>query len=242
MRFLFSPLHKSINMELEELAALQDEMAQNVLIPPTGSGYELQKGDSIWSLDVQYLGDTGYVAIDTMAWESGAREIFAIHQPVTAAYVPGYFAFREGPVLLKAIEKVMEWTAEKPALVIVDGHGLAHPRKFGVGCWLGLQLALPVLGCAKETLVHYEGELEEAIGSHLPVIVEGETVGFALRTALGVKPVFVSPGHLISLAECKRAVLGLGGGYRIIEPLRRADQACRAYAKGEHGIQMTYLD
>jgi deoxyribonuclease V len=230
------------SMQLEEMALLQERLACNVIIPLAGRGYAPSKADVILTLDVQYVGDTGYVAVDAQQWEARHIEIFAVHAPVTEPYVPGYFAFREGPVLEFAVRKVIEWLGEKPSLIIVDGHGTAHPRKFGVACWLGLQLGIPVLGCAKETLVQYEGALEEAVGSRLPVMVEGETVGFALRTALGVKPVFVSPGHLISLSESVRVVLGLGAGFRVIEPLRRADMACRAYARGEHGVRMTYLD
>ena len=229
-------------MHLEEMTALQEQLAKSIIIPNEGRGYLPQKNDIILSLDVQYVGDTGYVAIDAQQWESRPIEIFAVHAPVNEPYVPGYFAFREGPVLLFAVQKVIEWLGAKPSLIVVDGHGTAHPRKFGVACWLGLQLGLPVLGCAKETLVMYGGELGEAVGSRLPVFLEGETVGVALRTALGVKPVFVSPGHLISLHESVDVVLGLGGGFRVIEPLRRADQACRAYAKGEHTVRMTYLD
>lgn len=229
-------------MQLEEMALLQEELAKKVIIPPTGAGWLRHKGAVVLSLDVQYVGDTGYVAIDCLKWDEGPVELFAVCEPVTEPYVPGYFAFREGPVLLSAVQKVIDWMAEKPSLIIVDGHGLAHPRKFGVACWLGLELALPVLGCAKETLVMYDGELGEAVGSRLPVLVNEEVTGYALRTALGVKPVFVSPGHLISLSESVECILALGGGFRVIEPLRRADQACRAYAKGEHGIRMTYLD
>ncbi len=224
------------------MAALQEELANQVIIPATGEGWQAQVGVTILSLDVQYVGDTGYVAIDFMQWGVGPQEVFAVCEPVTEPYAPGFFAFREGPVLRSAAQKVIEWMGVKPSLIVVDGHGLAHPRKFGVACWLGIELGLPVVGCAKETLVPYEGELGEAIGSRLPVCVEGETVGYALRTALGVKPVFVSPGHLISLESSVDCVLALGGGFRVIEPLRRADQACRAYAKGEHGIRMTYLD
>jgi deoxyribonuclease V len=229
-------------MHLEDMSQLQEELAKRVIIPPTGEGWLPEKGASILSLDVQYVGDMGYVAIDHMLWEVGPQEIFAVCEPVTEPYVPGYFAFREGPVLRSAVQKVIEWMGESPSLIIVDGHGLAHPRKFGVACWLGIELGLPVVGCAKETLVMYEGELGEAVGSRLPVCVEGETVGYALRTALDVKPVFVSPGHFVSLSTSIACVLGLGGGFRVIEPLRRADQACRAYAKGEHGIRLTYID
>lgn len=229
-------------MNLDEMATLQEEMAAKVHIPPDGSGWQLQPGMTVLSLDVQYVGDTGYVAIDKLRFGSGPEEIFAVTEAVTEPYVPGFFAFREGPVLRNALHKVIEWMGTKPDLIVVDGHGTAHPRKFGVACWLGLEMGLPTIGCAKETLVRYTGELAEAVGSRLPVVVEGDTVGHVLRTALGVKPVFVSPGHAVSLEESVRVISALGAGYRVIEPLRRADQACRSYAKGEHSIALTYMD
>lgn len=232
-----------MGQEHTEWAALQEEMARRVIIPQPGtSDLALQPGDAIFTLDVQYVGDTGYVAIDHCHWQGGAQEIFAVYEPVNEPYVPGYFAFREGPVLRSAIQKAIAYAGITPRLIIVDGHGTAHPRRFGVACWLGIELGLPTVGCAKETLVRYEGTLGEELGSTVDVLVDGEVVGYALRTALGVKPVFVSPGHLISLPVSKEVIMGLSGGFRVIEPLRRADQACRSYAKGEHGIVLTYLD
>lgn len=224
-------------------AALQEKMARQVIIPQLGpEDLDLQPGDSIFTLDVQYVGDTGHVAIDHCHWQGGAQEIFAVYEPVHEPYVPGYFAFREGPVLRSAIQKAMAYSGITPRLIIVDGHGTAHPRRFGVACWLGIELGLPTLGCAKETLVRFEGTLGEELGSTVDVVVDGDVVGYALRTAVGVKPVFVSPGHLISLQKSREVVLGLAGGFRVVEPLRRADMACRSYAKGEHGIALTYLD
>jgi deoxyribonuclease V len=231
-----------VEEEIEHWAILQEQLAQKVIISDETVPFDLKAGDPIFTLDVQYVGDTGFVGIDYMEWEGKPQEIFAVNEPVTEPYKPGYFAFREGPVLKSAILKAIDYSGITPKLIIVDGHGIAHPRKFGVACWLGIELGLPTLGCAKETLVQYEGELAEPVGSKVDVIVNGETVGYALRTALGVKPVFVSPGHRISLSESVRVIMGLGGGFRVIEPLRRADQACRAYAKCEHGIKMTYLD
>jgi deoxyribonuclease V len=229
-------------MDLEKLAALQEELAGLVFIPDAAHDLVLAPGDAIFSVDVQYVGDKAYVAIDHCEWAKSSVQVFVIHEIVTEPYVPGYFAFREGPVLKSAIQKAMDYAGMKPKLIIVDGHGLAHPRRFGVACWLGIELGLPTLGCAKETLVQFEGVLEEAVGSRVPVLVAGATVGYALRTALGVKPVFVSAGHLISLEASVDVVLGLGGGFRVIEPLRRADQFCRAYARGEHLASMVYLD
>jgi deoxyribonuclease V len=228
--------------KLEEWAALQATLATQVIIPDSINDLVLSPGDAVFSLDVQYVGDTGFVAIDYAHWLGNPEEIFAVNEPVTEPYIPGYFAFREGPVLKSAILKAIDYVGFVPKLIIVDGHGTAHPRKFGVASWLGIELGIPTIGCAKETLVQYDGELGESVGSTLPVCVEDEIVGYAVRTALGVKPVFVSPGHKIGLQASKDVILGLGGGFRVIEPLRRADQACRAYAKGEHGIRMTYLD
>ncbi len=229
-------------MDLDKIDALQNKLAKKLIIPKDGEGLRLKKGDAVFSIDVQYDGEEGYVAVDYLKWGEGHQDIFALHEYVAEEYIPGYFAFREGPLLMRAIERVKEYADISPALVIVDGHGLAHPRKFGVACWLGLEMNIPTLGCAKEPLVRYEGELAETVGSKVPVLVQGDLVGYALRTAQSVKPVFVSPGHLISMQEAERVILTLGGGYRVIEPIRRADRAARAYAKGYHSIPMTYID
>lgn len=218
--------------ELERLAAEQRELAVRVVIPADG-GYVPRTGDVVLALDIQYEGDDAHVAGDLHRYGGGPLGTFAGVARVNMPYVSSYFCFREGPPLLSLIRRLEQESLPAPDVIVVDGHGIAHPRRFGVGCWLGVATGKPVMGCAKETLLPYCGDLGETRGSVVDVALEGETVGYVLRRQDRVNPVFLSPGHLVSLKTCIDIALGLPGTYRIPDPLRNADHAARAHCKGE---------
>ncbi|HKE04696.1 MAG TPA: deoxyribonuclease V [Blastocatellia bacterium] len=133
-------------------------------------------------------------------------------------YVPGLLSFREAPSLLEAWEKLKT----KPDVLMLDGQGIAHPRRFGIACHVGVLLDLPTIGCAKSILVGRYGELGLQAGSRSPLVDRGEQVGVALRTKSKVSPVYVSPGHLIDLDSAVDLVLRSTGKYRQPEPTRQA--------------------
>lgn len=133
-------------------------------------------------------------------------------------YVPGLLSFREAPVLLAAIARL----TARPDLLLLEGHGLAHPRRFGLACHVGVLLDLPAIGCAKTRLVGDHGEAADHRGARAALRHRGERVGTVLRTHQGVKPVFVSPGHRVTHDQCCRLVLSLSRRFRMPEPLRRA--------------------
>lgn len=133
-------------------------------------------------------------------------------------YVPGLLSFREIPPLLECLKKLRT----DPEAVLVDGQGIAHPRRLGVASHLGLFINIPTVGCAKSILVGTHGKLAEWRGSRSPLVHRGEKVGVALRTRDGVMPVYVSVGHLVDLAGAIRLVLRSSAGYRLPEPARRA--------------------
>ncbi len=133
-------------------------------------------------------------------------------------YVPGLLSFREAPPLLAAFARLRG----RPDLVVMDGQGTAHPRRFGLACHMGLLLDIPTVGCAKSLLLGEYGPLGEARGSRSSLLHRGEVVGAALRTRDDVAPVYVSPGHLIGLAASCRWVLALCRGVRLPETTRRA--------------------
>src|SRR5262245_42829048 len=141
-------------------------------------------------------------------------------RPVEFPYVPGLLAFRELPALLEAATRL----ARAPDLLLVDGHGLAHPRRFGLACHLGLALDLPALGCGKSLLVGEFRPPGERRGSGSRLLHRGEVIGRVLRTRSAVKPVFVSIGHRIDLATAARIVLACAPRYRLPEPIRAADR------------------
>jgi deoxyribonuclease V len=133
-------------------------------------------------------------------------------------YIPGLLSFRETPAVIKA------WNRLKTAAdcLICDGHGLAHPRRFGLACHLGLLLDLPSIGCAKSLLVGTYREPRKRRGSVAPLLDQGEQIGVVLRTKDGVAPVFVSQGDWIDLDIAVQTVLATCRGYRLPEPQRRA--------------------
>ena len=135
-------------------------------------------------------------------------------------YVPGLLAFRELPLLLKTFAKVKR----KPDLILVDGHGWAHPRRAGMACHLGLVLNTPTIGCAKSLLVGEYAMPEAARGSTAALRDGRERIGTVLRTRDHVRPVFVSVGHRVSLRTAVKLVLGCSDGYRIPKPQREADR------------------
>ncbi len=141
-------------------------------------------------------------------------------------YVPGLFSFRELPAVLPLFAQCDR--AFWPDVIICDGHGRIHPRRFGLACHLGVLLDWPVIGCAKN---HLCGEWEmpaEPRGSWSPVVMDGETIGAALRTQNGVNPIFVSVGNRITLEEAIGFVLNTSPKYRLPETTRAADAAVRA--------------
>lgn len=139
---------------------------------------------------------------------------------VTFPYVPGLLSFRETPVLLEPLSRV-----RKPDLLLVDGHGFAHPRRFGIACHLGLLLDMPAIGCAKSRLCGEHAEPGRKAGSQADLLDGGEVIGAVLRSRDGVKPVYVSVGHRIGLAEAVEWVLRCCRGLRLPEPTRLAHQA-----------------
>jgi deoxyribonuclease V len=150
-------------------------------------------------------------------------------------YVPGLLSFRESPLLLRAFRKLRR----APDLLFVDGHGIAHPRRFGIACHLGLQLDVPAIGCAKKRLVGEAAEPPAPRGSWTPLLHEGRRVGAALRTRSGVKPVFVSPGHRIGLSAAIRWVLRCDSGFRAPAPLREAHRRCNDLRRAR-GVTRAY--
>jgi deoxyribonuclease V len=138
-------------------------------------------------------------------------------------YVPGLFAFRELPALVDALERL----TVTPDLLVCDGQGLAHPRGFGLACHVGVLTGLPTVGVAKTPLGRYQPPGDQR-GDTSPLVVDGsDVVGRVLRTQRGVKPVFVSVGHLIDLDRACSEVLRITPRYRLPETTRQADHLCR---------------
>lgn len=136
------------------------------------------------------------------------------------AYVPGLLSFREMPCLLPCFEKL----SSLPDLIVCDGNGILHPRRFGIASHLGVVLDRPSIGCAKNLLVGSHQPLAEVRGSQAAIRHQGEKIGAVLRTQDSVKPVFVSPGHRVDHQMAVDWVLKLARRFRQPETTRAADQ------------------
>jgi deoxyribonuclease V len=134
-------------------------------------------------------------------------------------YIPGFLSFREGPAIIQALYALKGI----PDVILVDGQGIAHPKKLGIASHIGALLDMPAIGCAKSRLVGEYKEPKPQRASRSVLRYNGEIVGSVLRTRDNVKPLFVSPGHRVDLEDSVRLVLGCARRFRIPEPLRRAD-------------------
>ncbi len=141
-------------------------------------------------------------------------------EPTRMPYIPGLLSFREIPAVLGAFAKLKT----QPQLVMVDGQGIAHPRRLGVAAHLGLWLDLPTIGIAKSRLTGKHAEVGEARGDWVPLMAGQEVIGVVLRSRANVKPVFVSPGHRLSLDTSLEWVMRCLGPTKLPEPTRLADR------------------
>lgn len=207
----------------EQARAVQDALRGRVVLdeagPPPGTG-------RITGVDVAYDDERDLVAAAAVTLDAATLDVLAEATAVGEVafpYVPGLLAFREIPTVLAALDRL-----PGPAgLVVCDGYGLAHPRRFGLACHLGVLTGLPTIGVAKNPFTFtYDAPADER-GSASPLRAGDEEVGRALRTRDAVKPVFVSVGHRVSLDNACAHTLALTPRYRLPETTRRADALCR---------------
>jgi deoxyribonuclease V len=190
----------------------------------------------IAGVDVAFARDDSACIAAVVVWdlfEHAVVERQVARRPLRFPYVPGLLSFREAPAVLAALRKLR--TA--PDALICDGQGLAHPRRFGLACHVGLLVELPTLGCAKSRLCGGYREPAARRGSRTRLMLGGEIVGTVLRTRDDVRPVFVSAGHRVDLPSAERIVLAACAGYRLPEPTRRADRLVAAVRRGNFGTQ-----
>lgn len=204
--------------------AVQDALRTRVVLdeagPPPGTGH-------VTGVDVAYDDERDIVAAAVVVLDAAmldvVEEATAVGK-VAFPYVPGLLAFREIPTVLAALDEL--WS--DPGLVVCDGYGVAHPRRFGLASHLGVLTGLPTIGVAKNPFAFAYEDPAAGRGSASPLLDGAEEVGRALRTREGVKPVFVSAGHRVSLDRACAHTLHLTPRYRLPESTRRADALCRS--------------
>ncbi len=148
-------------------------------------------------------------------------EVQTVEDSIDFPYVPGLLSFREAPLTLAVCEKL----TVTPDLILVDGQGIAHPRRLGLASHLGLFLDIPTIGCAKSRLCGSHAEPGDEPGSYAELLDNGEVIGAVLRTKSGVKPIYVSIGHKVDLETAIYWTLQCCRGYRLPEPTRLAHLA-----------------
>ncbi|MEU9032212.1 endonuclease V [Streptomyces sp. NPDC048383] len=207
-----------------EARAVQDELRHHVVLaetgPPPGAGL-------VAGVDVAYDDARDLVAAAAVVLDAATLAVVAESTavgPVSFPYVPGLLAFRELPTVLAALDAL----TVTPDLVVCDGYGLAHPRGFGLACHLGVVTGLPSMGVAKNPFTFTYEEPGARRSDAAPLLAaDGAVVGRALRTQDGIKPVYVSVGHRVTLDNACAHALALSPRFRIPETTRHADSLCR---------------
>lgn len=207
--------YRGAQLSFREAVALQAELRERVVEVGEGSSPRTVAG-----VDVSVKGGEARAAVCVFAFpELVPLERATRALPLAFPYIPGLLGFREVPAVLAALERLRE----PPDLLLVDGHGRAHPRRFGVACHVGVELDLPAIGVGKSLLVGSCAEPGLRRGASTRLVHDGEVVGRALRTRAGVRPVFVSVGHRVDLARAAELVLACAPRFRLPEPIRAAD-------------------
>jgi deoxyribonuclease V len=217
------PLH-SWDVSPAEAMRLQETLRPGVIVES-----QLGQVRTVAGVDVATQGDVARGAVVVLRHpELDVLEVALAERPVAFPYIPGLLAFREAPAVLAACETLRA----EPDLFLFDAHGLAHPRRMGLACHLGLWLDRPAIGCAKSRLCGEHNEVPEDAGAWVPLRDGIEMIGAVVRTRRGSKPVYVSIGHKVDLETAvwwvlatRRPAAGESLGYRLPEPCRLAHLA-----------------
>ena len=178
--------------------------------------------NTVAGVDIGLKKDTAIASVVVLSFpELQVVDSVVTASPVRFPYVPGLLSFREIPPLLTAFDQLQTL----PDLVIVDGQGIAHPRRFGLASHLGLILDKPAIGCAKSRLCGQYNEPDSEHGAYTYLTDKGEVIGAAVRTRTNVRVVYVSIGHRISLDSARIWTLACCRGYRLPETTRHAHNA-----------------
>lgn len=215
---------------------MQLSLARKIVTKNEGINPHLVAGVDISSPDSQGIARGAVVVISYP--EFTIVEVKTAESKITFPYIPGLLSFREAPLILAACEKL----CHTPDLVLVDGQGVAHPRRLGLASHLGLFLDMPTIGCAKSILCGRHEPVGEEVGCYAELIDNGEIIGAALRTKIGTKPIYVSVGHKVDLASALYWVTKCCRGYRLPEHTRLAHLAAGGNLSFESNYQRKLFD
>jgi deoxyribonuclease V len=205
------------NLSHREAVDIQNRLQKKIRLTP----FPLKMIHNVAGADIAISKKLGCLAAAVVVLrypELDIVEYRTAKAPLSFPYIPGLLSFREIPALIRCFEKVRT----SFQVLLCDGQGIAHPRRFGLASHLGVILQTPTIGCAKSRLIGEHEPVGSLKGDEAPLVYAGKCVGTVLRTRAGVKPVFVSPGHRIDRASSRRIVLSCVKSYRIPEPTRQA--------------------
>ncbi|HSH02811.1 MAG TPA: deoxyribonuclease V [Anaerolineae bacterium] len=205
----------------EEAKQLQIELASRVVRRDMVGTVRYVAGVDVAFFDEGRISQGAVVVLSWPELQIVAQEV--ARQETTFPYVPGFLSFREVPVLLAALAKL----EQVPDLILCDGQGVAHPRRFGLACHLGVLTDIATIGVAKTRFIGVHEEVPVARGSSVRLVDSGEEVGRVVRTQAGVRPLYVSVGHKVSLETAVTYVLGCAPRFRLPETTRQADRLAR---------------
>jgi deoxyribonuclease V len=212
---------------IEQARVVQDQLRDRVILDDC-------LGEVRWvggaDLGFEEQGTIARAAVVVLSFPELERVEYAIaRMPTPFPYVPGFLSFREVPAILQAFRQLQQ----KPDVILCDGQGYAHPRRFGLACHLGVLLDLPTIGAAKSRLLGEHDPLGAAKGDWQPTIDRAETVGAVVRSRHNCRPLYVSSGHRVSLPTAIDLVLRCTTRYRLPETTRWADAI--ASQRGAYG-------
>lgn len=220
------PLH-DWNVSTREAIAIQQDLRSKIRIVPlkepityiAGADISFNRGSNVFY--------AGFVVFRYPSLKLCGHSLIVSES--TFPYIPGLLSFRELPALLAAWKQM----PLIPDVVLMDGHGIAHPRRMGIASHFGLWVNRPTIGCAKRLLVGMHGTLGTAAGSSTVIYDRHETLGVALRTRDRIKPVYISPGNLINSDDALRITQHCVAKHRLPEPTRQAHLLVNRLRKGE---------
>lgn len=215
------------HLSFSEAKDIQNNLREKLTFPPLNKPIETIAGADI---SLNRFSEVIYAGIVILRYADLQPIAYSLVQDITRfPYVPGFLAFREIPALLKAWEQI----PVKPDVVMVDGQGIAHPRRMGIAAHLGAITGTPTLGCAKKPLFGkwIEPGLEK--GNHSPIQDKEETLGYVLRSKNKTKPVFISPGNRLSSSDALTIAIHCAKNHRLPEPTRQAHEHVNLFRTGQ---------
>lgn len=216
---------------LKEAEHVQHELAKRTILTDDFSFSHFIGGMDVSNNLYDTMIYASAVVLNTPSLQLAEERAIVQSQPFP--YIPGFLGFREAPALVAAFKQLNR----QPEIILVDGHGISHPRRLGIASHLGVLLDIPTIGVAKSVLVgHPAGLLGDAKGDTVPLVWKGEQIGMFLRSKVRCNPLIISTGHRISLQSAVEIVLQCLTRYRLPEPTRQAHLAanrCRRENKQE---------